>query len=391
MQHRASFFMMMTGGEVLKERRVLFLMIVFVCLLAGCLQLSKDEVGSQPMMEREELAQKEHPYPTIILAAVGDLLIHDRVYNEAKTEDGYDFMPMIESMKPYIEEATVSFANQETMIGGEEIGLSSYPSFNSPKEVGDAVQEMGFDIVSIANNHTLDRGEEAILSAIDHWNTLDIPYVGAYESAEDAQDIRVIETEEGISLAFVAYTYGTNGIPVPAGKDHLVNLIDRGKIAADIAEAKKLADVVVTSLHFGEEYEMMPNDAQKDLVQFVADQGAHIVLGHHPHVLQPVDWVEGKDGNETFVIYSLGNFFSGQRDFEKQTGGILYLDISKDEQSGDIQVHSPSFVMTYVTAEDWMMYPFFELTDEQLPGYAEHYADMKEHMRQWVPEMRIEE
>ncbi len=356
--------------------------------MTGCFQ-SKDRVGSQPMMEREELAQKEHPYPTITLAAVGDLLIHDRVYNEAKTEDGYDFMPMIESMKPYIEEATVSFANQETMIGGEEIGLSSYPSFNSPKEVGDAVQEMGFDIVSIANNHTLDRGEEAILSAIDHWNTLDIPYVGAYESAEDAQEIRVIETEEGISLAFVAYTYGTNGIPVPAGKDHLVNLIDRGKIAADIAEAKKLADVVVTSLHFGEEYEIMPNDAQKDLVQFVTNEGADIILGHHPHVLQPVDRVEGKDGHVAFVVYSLGNFFSGQRDFEKQTGGMLQLQITKEPHTGNIQVHSPSFLMTYVTAEDWMMYPFFELTDEQLENHADLYEEKKEHMRQWVPELEF--
>src|SRR5699024_2305391 len=148
-------------GEVLRKRNMLCFMIVLVCLLAGCFQLSKDAVRSQPMMHREALAQKEHPYPTITLAAVGDLLIHDRVYNEAKTEDGYDFMPMIESLKPYIQEATVSFANQETMIGGEEIGLSSYPSFNSPKEVGDAVREMGFDIVSIANNHTLDRGEEA--------------------------------------------------------------------------------------------------------------------------------------------------------------------------------------------------------------------------------------
>lgn len=381
----------MTGGEVLRKRNMLCFMIVLVCLLAGCFQLSKDAVRSQPMMHREALAQKEHPYPTITLAAVGDLLIHDRVYNEAKTEDGYDFMPMIESLKPYIQEATVSFANQETMIGGEEIGLSSYPSFNSPKEVGDAVREMGFDIVSIANNHTLDRGEEAILSAIDYWNTLDIPYVGAYESAEDAQDIRVLETEEGLSLAFVAYTYGTNGIPVPAGKDYLVNFIDREKIAADIAKAKELADVVVTSLHFGEEYEIMPNDAQKDLVQFVTNEGADIILGHHPHVLQPVDWVEGKDGHQAFVVYSLGNFFSGQRDFEKQTGGMLQLHITKNPHSGDIQVHSPSFLMTYVTAEDWMMYPFFELTDEQLENHAELYEEKKEHMKQWVPELEFME
>lgn len=158
------------------------------------------------MIERESFNQKEHPYPTITLVAVGDLLIHDRVYNEAKTENGYDFMPVIESMQPYIQESTVSFANQETMIGGGEIG---------------------------------------------------------------------------ISLAFVAYTYGTNGIHVPRGKDYLVNFIDQKKTAADFPAAKELEDVVVTSLHFGEEYEIMPKDAQKDFVQFVANEGVDNILGHH--------------------------------------------------------------------------------------------------------------
>lgn len=364
-------------------------MISFILLLTGCFQQTKEVSDVQPTKGREAMEKTKHPFPTVSLAAVGDLLIHDRVYNEAKTEDGYDFMPMMKKMQPYIEDATVAIANQETMIGGVEIGLSSYPSFNSPTEVGDGVKELGFDIVSIANNHTLDRGEEAIMRAINHWNAIDIPYVGAYESPEDAKEIRVIETEEGISLAFVAYTYGTNGIPVPAGKDYLVNLIDKEKIAADIAEAKELADVVVTSLHFGDEYELMPSDAQKDLVQFVADAGTDIVLGHHPHVLQPMEWVEGKDGNETFVVYSLGNFFSGQYDFIKQTGGILHVDISKDPRTNTIQVHSPSFLMTYVTADDWIMYPFFEVTDVELENHAELYEKMKEHVGRWVPELEF--
>lgn len=355
----------------------------------GCSN-GKNEVSEMPSMTHYPLAkEKEVLHPTITFAAVGDLLIHDRVYNEAETDSGYDFMPMVQSMQPYIEEATVAFANQETMIGGEEIGLSSYPSFNSPKEVGDAVKELGFDIVSIANNHTLDRGEKVILSSIDHWNTLGIPYVGAYESRADSEEIRVVETEEGISLAFIAYTYGTNGIPVPDGKDYLVNFIDREKIAADIAEASELADVVVASLHFGNEYELMPNQMQTDLVQFVADEGVDIVVGHHPHVLQPVDWVEGKNGNETFVVYSLGNFFSGQRDFEKQTGGMVEIKLTKDRDSGEIELHSPAFLLTYVTAEDWILYPFFELTDEQLPNHEQLYEDMKDHMSQWVPDLRF--
>ena len=377
-------------GSAKMKKTIVLSVISILFILVGCMQQQKEvrdvELAADPVLQH-----KENPFPTISLAAVGDVLIHDRVYNEAKTEDGYDFMPMVKSMQPYMEAATVTFANQETMIGGEEIGLSSYPSFNSPTEVGDAVKELGVDIVSIANNHTLDRGEEAIFRAIDHWNKIGIPYVGAYESAEDASKVRVVETDEGISLAFVAYTYGTNGIPVPTGKEYLVNFIDKKKIAADIAEAKKLADVVVTSLHFGEEYARMPNVTQKDLVQFVVDEGADIVLGHHPHVLQPVDWVEGKDGNKAFVVYSLGNFFSGQRDFEKQTGGMVQIEISKDPRTNTIEVHSPSFLMTYVTAEDWILYPFFELTEEELEDHEKKYKQMKDHMSQWVPELEFVE
>lgn len=362
------------------------------CLFLLTIACSKQstEVKKIPALTEYPIAkEKEQLHPTITFAAVGDLLIHDRVYNKAKTDTGYDFMPMMQSVQPFIEKATVAFANQETMIGGEEIGLSSYPSFNSPQEVGDAVKMLGFDIVSIANNHTLDRGEEAILRSIDYWNSLDIPYVGAYESEADAKRVRVIETEEGISLAFIAYTYGTNGIPVPDGKDYLVNFIDREKIAMDIAEARELADVVVASLHFGEEYEMMPNQIQTDLVQFVADEGVDIVVGHHPHVLQPIDWVEGKNGNQTFVVYSLGNFFSGQRDFEKQTGGMVEIQLTKDKDTGEIELHSPAFLLTYVTAEDWILYPFYALTKDELPNHEQLYEEMKEHMSQWVSDLHF--
>src|SRR5690606_20321550 len=231
-------------------------------------------------------------------------LIHNSVYNDAKVNQGYDFKPMLERVKPFLSDATISIANQETMIGGVELGLSSYPTFNSPTEVGDALKWAGIDVVSLANNHTLDRGEEAIQRAIKHWETIDMMYTGSYKDSQDRDQLRIYETEEGISVAFLSYTYGTNGIPVPVGRDYLVNLIDQELMAQDIQNAKEKADVVILSLHIGNEYERMPNQLQKDLVQFVADQGAYVVLGHHPHVLQPIDWVTGENGNRTLVVYS---------------------------------------------------------------------------------------
>lgn len=204
------------------------------------------------------------------------------------------FSPMLKKVEPYLSDATITTANQESMIGGLELGLSTYPTFNSPKEIGNSLKDAGVDVVMMANNHTLDRGEMAIQQAITHWESLDMMYVGAYKDHADQKQTRIIETEEGISVAFLNYTYGTNGIPVPEDKPYLVNLIDQEQMAEDIAKAEAEADIMVLNLHFGNEYERVPNEEQKKLVQFAADHGVHAVIGHHPHVLQPAAWVEGK-------------------------------------------------------------------------------------------------
>ena len=356
-----------------------------------------NESEEAPVINEEQRADEQAPEKDeaeITIAAIGDILLHDTVYKDAKTDEGYDFMPMLELVKPYFKESTITFANQETMIGGEEIGLSSYPQFNSPTEIGDALKESGVDIVSLANNHTLDRGEEAIQNALAHWDKINMPYVGAYKDKQDAKKLRVIETDEGIDVAFLAYTYGTNGIPVPEGKDYLVNLIDKDKIATDMKQAKSEADVTIISLHFGDEYIRLPNDAQKDLVQFVADLEVDAVLGHHPHVLQPAEWVEGKNGNETLVIYSLGNFLSGQDELHRLIGGMFRFTVKKTVEGGDvnIELHIPQFLPTYNFYQNWRNFkviPMHELTDKQLKDAQKHYKEIKEHMSQWMPELEI--
>ncbi|MDY0395351.1 CapA family protein [Virgibacillus halophilus] len=304
-----------------------------------------------------------------------------------KKGQGYDFKPLLTQVKPYLQKADITFANQETMIGGAEMGLSSYPAFNSPYEVGDALKDAGVDIVSIANNHTLDRGEKAIYNAIGHWKEIDMPYVGAYENDHDRKQLRVLQTDAGISVAFLAYTYGTNGVPIPDDKEFLVNLIDKQVMGQDIAAAKKKADAVVLSLHFGTEYERMPNDMQKDLVQFTAKQGVDIVLGHHPHVLQPVAWVDGKDGHRTLAIYSLGNFLSGQDGIHKQTGGIFSCRITKKYKNGgsDVKIAKPAFIPTYVNYGEWIPTPLKGLREKDLP--RDHYKKINKHMSRWVPEL----
>lgn len=332
----------------------------------------------------------------ITLTAIGDILIHGRVYDDAKTENGYDFMPMLEKVEPFLNDATITFANQETMIGGESFGLSTYPAFNSPVEIGEALKQVGVDVVSIANNHTLDRGEKVIQTAIKHWDKMNMMYVGAYKDEKDQDTLRVYETKEGISVAFLAYTYGTNGITVPQGKDYLVNYINKSSIEQATEEAKEKADVTVLSLHFGTEYERIPDEEQRELVQFAADQGVEIVLGHHPHVLQPMEWVEGKDGNKTFVIYSLGNFLSGQDELYQEIGGIVKVSIKQTVKGNErtIEVTEPQFMPTYVhddEEENYEVIPMYQLNDDVLKNADKHYEEIKHHMSQWMPELEFME
>jgi poly-gamma-glutamate synthesis protein (capsule biosynthesis protein) len=338
--------------------------------------------------------EPERPEPVIqtaTFAAIGDILIHSSIYKDAKTESGYDFVPMFAKVRSYIESADLALANQETMIGGAEIGLSDYPTFNSPYEVGDALKEIGIDVVSLANNHTLDRGEKAIVNALAHWNKLEIPYVGAYLSEEDRNTPRIV-TKNGISFAFLAYTYGTNGIPVPKGKPYLVELIDPDKVKQDIERVRKLADVVVVSVHFGQEYADLPNEAQKRFARGAAEAGADMIIGHHPHVLQPVEWMETGDGRKSFVIYSLGNFIAGQEGERKRTGGILSLEIVKTSIGGEsrIELRNPAFVPTWISMKNWRNYsvvPLWDAPKDQLAKPEAYFETIRAHMSRWMPEL----
>lgn len=337
-----------------------------------------------PNQERQ--IPEEETVSTATLAAVGDILVHNTVYQKASIgDDKYNFNPMFELVKPYLSKVDIAMANQETMIGGAEIGVSTYPSFNSPYEVGDALKANGIDLVTIANNHTLDRGEKAILNALNHWDEIGIPYTGSYRNAEDSLDIRTI-TKNGITFSFLSYTYGTNGIPVPEGKDFLVNLIELEKIKSDIQDAKGMSDVVVVSLHFGNEYQRLPSEEQKTLAKEVANAGADIIIGHHPHVLQPVEWITRDDGQKTFIVYSLGNFLSGQRWDYKDIGGILKLTVEKVTKGDEVKitVKEPAFVPTFVIYQSFKITPLEQLTNKKA-----EYDEIKKHMSQWVPDLQF--
>ncbi len=335
------------------------------------------------------------------MAAIGDILIHNSVYEDAQIGNGqYNFSKMFEKVKPFLQSADITIANSESIIGGQDIGLSSYPQFNSPYEVGDVLKEVGVDVVTMANNHTLDRGEKAIINATNYWNKLGITYVGAATSQEEAEIVKTM-TVNNITFSFLGYTYGTNGLVTPEGKEYLVNYINEEKLIEDINKAKSISDVVILNLHYGNEYARMFNEYQEHIAQLASDNGVGIVIGHHPHVLQPAKWYTGVNGNKTFVIHSLGNFISAQDELYRQIGAIMQLSVTKTithdhqgKQTISIEISNPTLLPTYVNFTNWRNYniiPMYQLDNNVLNNYQTIYDEIKVHMSQFVPEMQYVE
>lgn len=360
-------------------------------MLAACLatKIPVAPVSADPVFETRKTTPAIPGFSrsrTVSLSAVGDILIHGTVYDSAKTPDGYDFGPMFEKVKPYLEQSDITVANSESIIGGSDIGLSSYPSFNSPFEVGDALKDAGVDVVAMANNHTLDRGTAAIENAINYWDQIGMQRTGSYLSGEERDQITV-RTVNGITFSFLSYTYGTNGIPTPAGKEYLVNRIDKELIRKDLQHAKEHSEVAVLNLHFGDEYKPLPNEYQIDIARFAAENGADIILGHHPHVLQPPEWIETSDGRKVFIIYSLGNFLSGQNEIPRQIGTILTIDVEKKTgpDSTEISIQNPSFTNTFVKNKD---YSWFEI-DLLKNVHPDLNEQVKSHLSTWVSDLEF--
>ncbi|MGJ7921160.1 CapA family protein [Neobacillus sp. LXY-4] len=351
---------------------------------------NKEQVEVALHSARNTTASAKEMQQTATIGAIGDILIHDWVYEDAKTESTYDFKPMLSNIKGAMQKPDFLIANQETILGGVQMGLSSYPTFNSPQEVGDAFIDAGVDFVSTANNHSLDKGERGILAEIDYFNRVGLPYVGAFKDEKDQQTLRIMNVN-GIKIAILSYTYGTNGIPIPEGKNYLVNLIDKEKMKEEINRAKQAADLVIMSMHWGNEYQRTPSPLQKELAQYLVNEGADIIIGHHPHVLQPMEWLTDESGQKAFVIYSLGNFLSGQMYDYKDIGGLVTIDIKKSIlQSGvTIELSNPTFMPTYVSNQklkNYRVVPLKEAEDYGLPNASAKNDEIMNHMTQWLHE-----
>lgn len=299
--------------------------------------LLPDKEVSQEVIQLDSLIEEEIPEDRVSFLAVGDNIGHDRVHAygdlmEGDEGDGkYDFKPSYKNVYEQITNVDLAFINQESIIGGVELGITGYPAFNSPEDLAKNIVEVGFDIVNAATNHILDKGDKGVANAAETWGEFqDVLYVGAYESQESADTIRTIE-RNGIVFSVLAYTYGTNGYT--SNYNYTAPIFDEAKIIKDVALAKEISDVVIVSAHWGTEGSFELDDTQKKYSQLFADEGVDLVIGHHAHVIQELNWLEGKNGNKTLVAYGLGNFLSTMESVDNQLEGMLTLDFVRVEEN----------------------------------------------------------
>ena len=296
-----------------------------------------DTTAAQPVTEPVAPTESR-----VSFLAAGDNIIHGQVYvdaaKRAKKDEKYNFVSMYDGVKDFIASADLAFVNQETPLGGDELGISGYPNFNGPQAAGKALVEVGFDIVNIATNHMLDKKEAGLKGSIDFWNSQPVTLLGGYYDDDDYENIRVVE-KNGIKIAFVSYTYGLNGMTLPASSKIHIPLIDSDEIVRMVTKAKTLADVTICVMHWGTDGSTVVTDEQKSLAKTITDAGADVILGMHSHTIQPVEWQTGKNGNKTLVIYSLGNFLNAQYDSINLVGGIMTFDIVKKD--GEVKIENP--------------------------------------------------
>lgn len=347
--------------------------------LAGNMAKNKGEEPKSSSISNAVTEDSGRPRK-LSLIAVGDNMISDTIIQAAvQADNSYDFTSMYAPVKKLVSAADIAVLNQETILGGDVFDYSGYPLYNSPWEVGQAAISTGFNVFLCANNHIMDKGVQGIEQAISFFEKQpNLTYLGINKDAASYNSIKLIE-KNGIKIAMLNYTFGTNGIELPEDKTWLVNPLEKEKMARDIAAARQQADLVAVFPHWGVEYSTDISTAQSDLAQFFCDNGVQLVIGSHPHVIEPVRWLESDSGNRTLIYYSLGNFLSHQNGSDRMLGAMAQVTITK--VNGKVTVDGTAIpLVTHIAKSDsgwdFKVYPLSDYTDALAAAHKENNLTM---------------
>ena len=323
---------------------------------------------------REVIIDEEEPTSTkLTLTMVGDALVHSPIYLDAYENGRYNFAKMFTELEDTFKSSDLMYYNQETILGGKELGYSGYPRFNTPDEFGNTMISLGFNIVSRANNHTLDKGEAGILHSCNFWNKYPQVLTNGSACTPDERDNPRILEANGITYALLSYTISTNGLVRP--NDYYVSIYSDERVKNDVQKIRDSCDLLLVSMHWGDEYKSIPNDEQKRIAKYLSDLGVDIVIGTHPHVIEPIEWI-----GDTLVIYSLGNFISNQsktNNYNRLIGLLVNIDIIKTSVSDKTSVildnlNTELIFTSYENSSNYKVIPFSKLDDSILKDYKSY-------------------
>ena len=362
---------------------VLILIVVVVSLIIFVSSI-KEEKNKELKEPINNIVEEKPIEKKISLVAVGDVLIHETVYLDALKDDGtYDFSHMFKEIEPILQNYDLKFCNQESTIGGSYLGISGYPNFNSPDEIGDEIVNIGFNMISLANNHVMDKGEDAVLYSNSYWKSKNVITAGSYSNMEEMTKENIYETNN-IKYAFLSYTTVLNK---KTSKEYLVNQYSDEKVKQDIEKIKDKVDVIIVSMHWGEENKNYPNYSQKRIAQYLSSLGVNLIIGHHPHVVQPISYI-----NDTLVIYSLGNFISNQLYLDKldgkinrSVGLIVGVDILLTDEGVKFENMYNELIFAYSdNSTNFKVIPFSKLNDNLLNNYKQIEEEYMEVLKSEV-------
>lgn len=367
-----------TKRRRLNYKKMLIVLIILVLAILAVVTGITSAVKFVSKKNKEKIQEEEKPKDIIInLVATGDVMCHTTNFNAAYNNETkeYDFTSVFANISKYITKADVAIGNLETTFAGKDRGYTGYPTFNSPSALGVALKNIGIDVLSTANNHSLDKGYTGIVSTLDKLDEIGIDHMGTARSEEEQNKV-LVKDVNGIKIAFLSYTYGTNGIPVPAGKEYSVNLIDKDLILKQINLAKEQnVDIICASMHWGDEYKQKQNKKQEELADYLFQNGVDIIIGNHAHVVEPMEKrkIALEDGTEkeVFVVYALGNFISGQTIEHTKSTVILDMNIRKNGENGKITIDSINYIPVYCYDESKKNSNRYELLDirEEIAKY----------------------
>lgn len=334
--------------------------------------VEQPELPAEPVLPEPLPEPEPEPEPvTLRLTAVGDDLLHNTLSMDSEQADGsYSFDPLYEHIADIISGSDIAFINQEVMLTGQ---VSAYPNLAAPAEVADALIKVGFNVINLATNHSLDKGVKGLEACLENVHARPFEGIlGAFRTEEEAAQLCILE-KQGVRFGFLSYTYGLNGYRLPAGEEYKIALIDEDKMQQDLAAIRPQCDYLVVSMHWGNEYQHTQNQYQEQLAQLLCDGGADLIIGTHPHVLQPVEWIESDTGHRTLCAYSLGNFISGQHKRPTMLGGILDLRLKFDPDGTLLETVSAGVIPTvtyYGSKGGYTVYPLEDFTEEQAAAHG---------------------